>query len=140
MARSYSSPISIEQRIPIIVVLLVAFCIHGPLLLMQLPLGSYDANFHMFFASHYQHSWFDPWNQKWYAGFSQTTYPPLPQQWTALISRLIGLDMAYMLVQFVAILLLAIGVYRFSKLWVGARAASFAALASVLLGSEAFLV
>jgi hypothetical protein len=107
---------------------------------MKLPLQSYDANFHIFFASHYVHHWFDPWNAKWYAGFSQTTYPPLPQQWIALLSRILGLDMAYMAVQFAAILLLAVGVYRFSKLWVSERAASFAALASIFLGSESFLV
>ena len=58
----------------------------------------------------------------------------------ALISWIIGLNMAYMAVQFAAILLLAVGVYRFSLLWVSPRAASFAALASVLLGSESFLV
>jgi hypothetical protein len=114
--------------------------VHLPLLLMKLPLGSYDTNFHIFFASHYVHHWFDPWNAKWYAGFSQTTYPPLPQQWVALLSWVLGLDMAYMAVQFVAILLLALGVYRFSLLWVSQRAASFAALASVFLGSESFLV
>ena len=51
-----------------------------------------------------------------------------------------GLDMAYMAVQLAAILLLAVGVYRFSLLWVSPRAASFAALASVFLGSESFLV
>jgi hypothetical protein len=45
-----------------------------------------------------------------------------------------------MLVQLVAILLLAVGVYRFSLLWVTPRAASFAALASVFLGTESFLV
>jgi len=50
--------------------------VHAPLLLMKLPLKSYDTNFHIFFASHYAHHWFDPWNPKWYAGFSQTTYPP----------------------------------------------------------------
>jgi hypothetical protein len=121
-------------------ILLAALVVHLPLLLMKLPLKSYDANFHIFFASHYLHNWFDPWNPKWYAGFSQTTYPPLPQQWLALMSRLIGLDMGYMVVQFVAILLLALGVYRFSLLWVDRRAASFAALASVFLGSECFLV
>ena len=48
--------------------------------------------------------------------------------------------MAYMAVQFAAILLLAVGVYRFSLLWVSPRAASYAAVASVLLGSESFLV
>ena len=114
--------------------------VHLPLLLMKLPLKSYDTNFHIFFASHYVHHWFDPWNSKWYAGFSQTTYPPLPQQWVALVSRVIGLDMAYMAVQLTAILLLVVGVYRFSLLWVSPRAASIAALASVFLGSESFLV
>jgi hypothetical protein len=97
---------------PLSLVFLVAFLVHAPLLLMQLPLKSYDTNFHIFFASHYSQHWFDPWNPKWYAGFSQTTYPPLPQQWIAVVSRVTGLDMGYMLVQFVAILLLALGVYR----------------------------
>src|SRR6202521_1166217 len=128
------------RPIPLSMIFLAAFVVHSPLLLMKLPLKSYDANFHIFFASHYLHNWFDPWNPKWYAGFSQTTYPPLPQQWLALVSRLVGLDMAYMVIQFVAILLLALGVYRFSLLWVDRRAAAFAALASVFLGSECFLV
>jgi len=129
-----------RRPVPISMILLAAFVVHSPLLLMKLPLKSYDTNFHIFFASHYVRHWFDPWNPKWYAGFSQTTYPPLPQQWLALISRITGLDMAYMLVQFAAILLLALGVYRFAQLWVDRRAAAFAALASVLLGSECFLV
>jgi hypothetical protein len=131
---------STTQPIPLSMIFLAALAVHSPLLLIKLPLKSYDANFHIFFASHYLHNWFDPWNPKWYAGFSQTTYPPLPQQWLALISRFIGLDMAYMAIQFVAILLLALGVYRFSLLWVSRRAASLAALASVFLGSECFLV
>jgi hypothetical protein len=114
--------------------------VHLPLLLMKLPLKSYDTNFHIFFASHYVNHWFDPWNSKWYAGFSQTTYPPLPQQWVALVSRILGLDMAYMAVQLAAIMLLVVGVYRFSLLWVSPRAASIAALASIFLGSESFLV
>jgi len=119
---------------------MVVVVVHLPLLLMKLPLKSYDTNFHIFFASHYVSHWFDPWNPKWYAGFSQTTYPPLPQQWVALVSRILGLDMAYMAVQLAAIMLLVVGVYRFSLLWVSPRAASIAALASVFLGSESFLV
>jgi hypothetical protein len=121
-------------------ILMVATVVHLPLFLMQLPLKSYDTNFHIFFASHYVRHWFDPWNAKWFAGFSQTTYPPLSQQWVAILSWILGLNWAYMAVQFAAILLLAVGVYRFSLLWVSPRAASFAALASVLLGSESFLV
>ncbi len=128
------------RALPLSFIFMAATVVHLPLLLMKLPLKSYDANFHIFFASHYVHHWFDPWNVKWYAGFSQATYPPLPQQWVALISRITGLDMAYMAVQFAAILLLALGVYRFSRLWVSPRAASFAALASIFVGSESFLV
>lgn len=131
---------SSPRPVPFAFLLLAAAAVHLPLLLMKLPLKSYDTNFHIFFASHYLHHWFDPWNAKWYAGFSQTTYPPLPQQWTALLSNIFGLDLAYMAVQFIAILLLVVGVYRFSLLWVGPRAASIAALATVFLGSESFLV
>jgi hypothetical protein len=122
------------------VILMVAIVVNLPLLLMKLPLRSYDSNFHIFFASHYVHHWFDPWNAKWYAGFSQTTYPPLPQQWVALMSHMFGLELAYMAVQLAAILLLVVGVYRFSLLWVNQSAASIAALASIFLGSESFLV
>ena len=129
-----------NRPIPMSFIFLAVFAVHLPLLLMELPLKSFDTNFHIFFASHYLHHWFDPWNAKWYAGFSQTTYPPLPQQWVAMGSHIIGLDMAYMAVQFAAIILLAVGVYRFAALWVSPRAASFAALASVFLGSESFLV
>ena len=82
---------SVTRPIPLSLILMAAFAVHLPLLLMKLPLKSYDTNFHIFFASHYVHHWFDPWNAKWYAGFSQTTYPPLPQQWVALISRIIRL-------------------------------------------------
>jgi len=136
-----AKPIALSTRsIPISVALLAAIVVNLPLLLMKLPLKSYDTNFHIFFASNYVHHWFDPWNAKWYAGFSQVTYPPLPQQWVALASHIFGLDMAYMVVQLAALLLLVVGVYRFSLLWVGPRAASFAALASVFLGSESFLV
>lgn len=129
-----------SQPIPIAYLLAAATFVHLPLLLMKLPLKSYDTNLHIFFASHYLHHWFNPWNTKWYAGFSQTTYPPLPQQWTAVLSNVLGLDLAYMAVQFIAILLLVVGVYRFSKLWVSPRAASIAAFASIFIGSESFLV
>jgi len=131
---------SISRPIPMSFIVLTAAVVHLPLLMMELPLKSYDTNFHIFFASHYLHHWFDPWNPKWFGGFSQTTYPPLPQQWTAVLSHLFGLDMAYMAVQFIAIVLLGVGVYRFASIWVDARAASYAAVLGILLGSESFLV
>src|SRR5215469_8489935 len=130
---SYSRPT------PLLAIVLVALAVHGPLLLMQLPSGSFDANFHIFLASHYAHHWFNPWNEKWFAGFSQTTYPPLTHQWIALVSNVAGLKMAYMLVQLVAILLLPVGVFRFARIWVDERPASYAALGSIFLGALAFL-
>jgi hypothetical protein len=133
MVQSYSRPI------PLLAIVLMALAVHGPLLLMQLPAGSFDANFHMFFASHYAHHWFNPWNEKWFGGFSQTTYPPLTHQWIALLSTVVGLKMGYMLVQLIAILLLPVGVYRFAKIWVDDRAASYAALGCIFLGSLSFL-
>jgi hypothetical protein len=136
-----SSPVRNESRaIPMLVILLVAVAVHGPLLLMQLPNGSYDANFHKFFADHYAHHWFNPWNEKWFTGFNQMTYPPLQHQWMALFEHIIGVNMAYMLVQMIAILLLPVGMFRFARIWVNERVASYAALGSVLLGSLSFLV
>jgi hypothetical protein len=134
MTENYSRPI------PLLAILLVALAVHGPLLLMQLPAGSFDTNFHIFLASHYAHHWFNPWNEKWFAGFSQTTYPPLTHQWIALLSNIAGLKMGYMLVQLIGILLLPVGVFRFAKIWVDERAASYAALGSIFLGALAFLV
>src|SRR5512141_3358285 len=134
MTDSYSRPI------PLLAIVLVALAVHGPLLLMQLPSGSFDANFHIFLASHYAHHWFNPWNEKWFAGFSQTTYPPLTHQWIALVSTVAGLKMAYMIVQLVAVLLLPVGMFRFAKIWVGERSASYAALGSIFLGALSFLV
>lgn len=139
LAPGEQSP-AFKRPIPLSWILLLALLMHGPLLLMQLPNGSYDANFHQFFAAHYAQHWFDPWNPKWFTGFSQTTYPPLEQQWIALFSKIMGLHLAYMLMQFVAILLLPIGVYRYSRIWVSERAASYAALGSILLGALSFLV
>src|SRR5436305_11207174 len=114
---------------------LLAMAVHGPLLFMQLPASSFDANTHMFFADHYAKHWFNPWNEKWFAGFSQTTYPPLTHQWIALVSTIAGLKMAYMIVQLLGVLLLPVGVFRFARIWVNERAASYAALGSVFLGS-----
>jgi hypothetical protein len=136
-----SRQVSLPSRaIPLSWVLLLALLVHGPLLLMQLPNDSYDADFHKFFAAHYAQHWFNPWNDKWFTGFSQTTYPPMEQQWMALFSHVMGLDLAYSLVQLIAILLLPIGVYRYARIWVSERAASYAAIGSVLLGALSFLV
>ncbi len=107
------------RAVPLSWVLLLALLVHGPLLLMQITNDSYDADFHKFFAAHYATHWFNPWNEKWFTGFSQTTYPPMEQQWMALFSHVMGLNLAYIFVQLIAILLLPIGVYRYARIWVG---------------------
>jgi len=130
-----------QRPIPVAAIILLALAIHGPLLVMELPtMTSYDANLHIFFASHYAEHWFDPWNQKWFGGFSQTTYPPLTHQWIALLSHIVGLTEAFMLVQLAAVVLLGVGAYRFAQLWVDDRAASYAGVLAVFAGSIAFLV
>lgn len=135
------SPMSAYRRpIPMLLIVLVALAVHGPLLMMQLPANSYDANLHIFMASHYAQHWFNPWNEKWFAGFSQTTYPAMQQQWIALFSHVLGLQVAYMVVQLIAVLLLPVGMYRFARIWVDERTASYAALGSVFLGSLTYLV
>ena len=133
---------SVWQRpIPVAAIILLALAIHGPLLVMELPANtSYDANLHIFFAAHYAHHWFNPWNEKWFGGFSQTTYPPLTHQWIALLSNIVGLTEAFMLVQLAAVVLLAVAAYRFAQLWVDDRAASYAGVLAVFAGSIAFLV
>jgi hypothetical protein len=131
----------LRRPIPLGAIVLLTLVIYAPPLMMQLPLTtSYDANFHIFFASHYAQHWFNPWNEKWFAGFSQTTYPPLGHQWVALLSYVVGLRMAFMLVQLLAVVLTPIGVYRFARLWVSERASSYAALFSAFLGILEFLV
>jgi uncharacterized membrane protein len=129
-----------SRPVPLLAIVLLALAVHGPLLLMQLPAGSFDTNFHMFFASHYAQHWFNPWNEKWFGGFSQTTYPPLTHQWIALLSYLVGLTEGFMLVQLAAVVMLAVGAYRFAQLWVNDRAASYAGVLAVFAGSIAFLV
>lgn len=133
-------PLNAARPVSLTLIVLLALAVHGPLLLMQLPLNSYDTNTHIFFAQHYADSWFNPWNEKWFAGFSQTTYPPLTHQWIALFSHIMGLNLAYMFVQLCVLLLLPVGVFRYAKIWVDERSASYAALGSVFLGSLAMLV
>src|SRR3984893_13455630 len=138
MQTAISAPLS--RAIPPWLIVLCALVFHGPLLIMQVPANSFDANFHMSMASHYSQHWFDPWNEKAFAGFSQTTYPPLTHQWTAILSYLVGLTSAFMLVQGIVILLLPVGVYRFAQLWTSDRAASYAAFFSIFIGALCLLV
>lgn len=97
--------------------------------------NTYDAFIHMFFADHYHRSWFDPWEPRWYTGFSVTSYPPGTHMAMAGLMTFMPLRAAFVVVQLGGLLLLVTGVFRFAMLWVPPRAAGYAALAAVLASS-----
>ncbi len=107
---------------------------HGGLLFYTFR-RTYDALIHIFFADHYARTWFDHWNYRWYTGFPMTSYPPGSHMSIALLSKITGLETAFVIVFTLAILLTIIGVYRFSCLWVSERAAGYAALLAVFSSS-----
>lgn len=110
---------------------------HGSLLLSGSYRGTYDAYVHIFFADHYARSWWNPWEPRWYTGFTMFSYPPLTHQLTALLSKFSSLPAGFGIVMLVSTVLMTLGVYRFSRLWVGHRPAVYAALLTVLSSSVA---
>ena len=107
---------------------------HGTILFFTFE-KTYDAYVHMFFAEHYASGWFESWNAKWYTGFTITSYPPLVHQIVALLSKLVGLKLAFYLWSLCAIFLLVRGVYKFSLIWVDKRSAGIAAILAVFSSS-----
>jgi hypothetical protein len=94
---------------------------------------NYDSYGHMFFADHYQKSWFDSWEPRWYMGFNVASYPPLAHQILALLGFVTGIELAYVIITLVLMVLLPISVYRFSKVVISEEAAGYAAIISVFL-------
>ena len=60
---------------------------------------TYDAESHLFFADHYLRDWFDPWEERWFGGFSVFSYPPLIHQFTAALGKFLGLEVGYRVAQ-----------------------------------------
>lgn len=114
----------------------IAIMTHGALLPFTHG-NTYDAYIHMFFGEHYAHSWFDPWEPRWYTGFATTSYPPGTHMLIGALSKLMPLRAAFVMVMLTGILLLTLGTYRFALIWVPPRAAGYAALALVLSSSVA---
>ncbi|MEZ4667035.1 MAG: hypothetical protein R3E39_03795 [Anaerolineae bacterium] len=90
-----------------------------------------------FSADHYDRSWWNPWETRWYTGFTMFSYPPLTHQLTALISKISSLPTAFITVMLISSVVTTLGVYRFSRLWVNERPASYAALLAVVSSSIA---
>ena len=115
--------------------LLLAIAFHGSSIFFTLE-ATYDALIHLFFADHYANSWFEPWNFKWYTGFTVMSYPPLVHQSIAALSLIGGLKFGMFTVAIIAILLFITGVYRFSLLMTANRTvAGYASLLAVFSSS-----
>lgn len=118
----------------LLLALIIALAYHGVLIFFTFK-RTYDAYVHIFFADHYARAWFDHWDYRWYTGFTMTSYPPGSQQSIALLSSYVGLQNGFIVVQTLAVLLVILGVYRFSRLWVSEEAAGYGALLAVFASS-----
>ena len=113
----------------LITALLLGLAFHGSSIFFTLE-TTYDALIHLFFADHYANSWFEPWNYKWYTGFTVQSYPPLVHQSIALLSLIGGLKFGLFSVALIAIVIFITGAYRFSLMMTGNK--TVAGYASVL--------
>ena len=113
------------------IAILSSLVFNAALVLSGFYLKSYDSYGHMFFADHYQKSWFNSWEPRWYMGFNVASYPPLAHQVLALLGFLTGLELAYVIITFVMMVLLPIAVFKFSKVFISEEAAGYAAIVSV---------
>lgn len=119
----------------LIVALLVGLAFHGTSIFFTLE-TTYDALIHLFFADHYANSWFEPWNYKWYTGFTVMSYPPLVHQSIGALSFIGGLKFGMFTVALTGIVLFITGVYRFSLLITSNRTvAGYAAVLAVFSSS-----
>lgn len=116
--------------------IILAVLLHGALLPFTYG-QTYDAYIHMFFGDHYHRQWFDPWETRWYTGFTVTAYPPGSHQTIALLMNVMDMRAAFITVMTGSIAALTIGIYRFSCIWVSKEASAFAALLLVLSSSVA---
>ncbi|WP_425236468.1 hypothetical protein [Ulvibacterium sp.] len=117
------------------ILLVLALCIgvafHGSSIFFTLE-TTYDALIHLFFADHYAQNWFEPWDYRWYTGFTVQAYPPLVHQSIAILSYLGGLKFGLFAIALLGVLLFITGAYRFGLLITGERrVAGYTALLSV---------
>ncbi len=93
--------------------LVLGLIFHGTSIFFTLE-STYDALVHLFFANHYANDWFEPWDYRWYTGFTVQGYPPLVHQSMALLSYIGGLKFGLFAMTFLIIVLFLTGIYRFA--------------------------
>ena len=115
----------------LILALFIGVAFHGASIFFTLE-TTYDALIHLFFADHYAQNWFEPWDYRWYTGFTVQGYPPLVHQTIALLSFIGGLKFGLFTVALISIVLFITGTYRFRLLITGNRKiAGYTALLAV---------
>ena len=115
----------------LVLALFMGLAFHGASIFFTLE-STYDALIHLFFADHYANSWFEPWDYRWYTGFTVQGYPPLVHQAIALLSYIGGLKFGLFAIGLLAILLFITGAYRFALvLTANRRVAGYTALLAV---------
>jgi len=114
---------------------LLAFILHGILILVARYRLSYDAYNHMFFADHYQQGWWSLWEPRWYTGFEMVSYPPLVHRLIAFLGYGIGVDAAFGLLLWVTLTAYPLAIYLFSRVFVGRESAGYASIGAALLPS-----
>jgi hypothetical protein len=120
-----------QTNILLVLALVIGIAFHGSALFFTLE-TTYDALVHLFFADHYANSWWEPWEYRWYTGFTVMGYPPLAHQLMALFSFIGGLKFGLYTVALGSIVLFITGAYRFGLLLTGnRRIAGYTALLAV---------
>lgn len=120
----------------IISILLTSTVLFGLPILDGDDLRGWDAPTHIFFASSYLNSWWDPIEPRWYGGYSKFSYPPLAHQLVAITTIGTGnLEVSYGLVLLCFLALAPYAIYRFSRCFVSEDESIIAAIIFVLLPS-----
>lgn len=114
---------------------LLAFLLHGILIVTGQYTHSFDAYIHQFFADHYRLDWWTLWEPRWYTGFSVVSYPPLVHQLIALLSHLTGLEAAFAAILWAALTVYPLAVYAFSRVFFGRSISGYAAVGAAMAPS-----
>lgn len=125
-----------------------------PLALWGVHQHAFDTYVHVFLASHYQRSWFNLWEPRWYLGFSVASYPPLIHQLIALLAwpleflitrfaprpekfageyNLLSLEVAYGVLLLAVLGVFPLAMRAWAQIFVGPHTAKWAATLAVFL-------
>ena len=120
-----------QTNITLALALVFGLIFHGASIFFTLE-STYDALIHLFFADHYAKDWFEPWDYRWYTGFTVQGYPPLVHQCIAVLSLFGGLKFGLYLMSMIIVVLFITGIYKFALLICGdKKIAGYSALLAV---------